>query len=326
MVNRKNSQRWARYKNKKRLKRKYKTYNPRHTAPNNRLVLKAPENFSIINSRDKVLEYLDKIFLHISRNEFLIMDMSKIQNTDALTVSLVIAIMLDGSKDGKEFAKHVSVKIPTGNNGPAQMFRKTHFNDTVTTHNADQNFFMSRTDSRVNNLYTKQIINFAQNRGVMESTEILNPILVEMFSNTNNHASLGKEKIPWFLSIVDDGSRLCFSAIDLGIGIYESLKTNSALKNIPQKEFDVINDMYDNEQSRYLSSQIPVGVYSSTQELSRGKGLKEIYDRANSSTNCKKFVIITNKAMVNLLNITEIEGNSGVSFGGTAFYWEMEIS
>lgn len=325
MANRKLTAEWARYKNRKRLKRKGKKYFPRINAKTRNVVVSAPEIFSIIESREKVIEYIDKIFEYSSKDKSVVMDMSAIIRTDALTVSLVIAIMMDSRESNiNSFVKHVTVKIPTGDSQPAEIFRKCHFNDTVTTRIADQNYFMSRTDKVINMKYTNEIIKFATNRGVSDAKTILNPVLVEIFSNTNNHASIDQEKVPWYLSIMDNGESLCFSVIDLGIGIFESLRTNQAIKNLPKSEYDVVNDMYDNEQSKYLSLQIPNGVYSSTKESCRGKGLKEIYEKANSSTTCKKFVIISNKAMVNLLSIKTIQKDSGSSFGGTAFYWEMK--
>ena len=325
MANRKLTTEWARYKNRKRIKRKDKKYFHRINAETREVVVRAPEIFSIIESREKVIEYIDKIFEYSSQDKFVVMDMGAIIKTDALTVSLVIAIMTDRRESNiNSFVKHVAVKIPTGNSQPAEIFRKCHFNDTVTKRIADQNYFMSRTDNVVNMKYTNEIIEFAINRGISDAKTILNPVLVEIFSNTNNHASIDQEKIPWYLSIMDNGNSLCFSVIDLGIGIFESLKTNQAIKNLPKREYDVVNDMYDNEQSKYLSLQIPNGVYSSTKESYRGKGLKEIYEKANSSTTCKKFVIISNKAMVNLLSINTIQNDSGFSFNGTAFYWEMK--
>ena len=97
-----------------------------------------------------------------------------------------------------------------------------------------------------------------------------------------------------------------------------------ALKNISKKDHSIIEEMYNNKQSKYLASEIPNGICSSTKESSRGKGLKEIYERANNSTTCKKFVIISNKAMVNILNTKKTYYDSDHSFNGTAFYWEMQ--
>lgn len=82
--------------------------------------------------------------------------------------------------------------------------------------------------------------------------------------------------------------------------------------------------MYSNDQSRYLSQTIPKGVYSSTRLNFRGKGLKTVYQKANSSTTCTKFDIISNKAMIDILNTNRVHHDSDESFSGTAFYWEMK--
>lgn len=327
MSNWKNTPRWALYKNNKRLSRKHRAYKLKtKNSYTNRLVIKAPRKFSLLDNRNETIAYINNIFSKAKQGIFLQMDMGKIDYTDPLTVTLVIALMMDARIESIKRLKYISVKIPDEDTVSGHIFKDCHFRETVLTGNADLNYFMSRTSSQVNQTYTEQIIKFAQSRGILDATSILNPLLVEIFSNTNNHATPLDESsvVPWFLSVVEKDDRLCFSVIDLGIGIYESLRSSNAIQNIPSQEFNVLVDMYDNEQSRYLSQTIPKGVYSSTRLNFRGKGLKTIYKKANDSTTCIKFDIISNRAMVDVLNINKIQQDSGESLDGTAFYWEME--
>jgi hypothetical protein len=291
-----------------------------------RVIIEAPKKFSLIENRNEVITYINSVFNKAKQGVFLQMNMGEVQYTDPLTVTLVISLMMDARIESREKLNYIEVRTPNENTEPARIFRECHFRETVMTHNADQNYFMSRTSSQVNQQFTSEIIKFAHSKGIADANTILNPLLVEMFSNTNNHATPSDEtiKIPWFISIMEENNRLCFSVIDLGVGIYESLRSNAALQNIPQKEYNVVTDMYSNDQSRYLSASIPKGVYSSTKLNYRGKGLKEIYDKATSSTSCEKFVIISNKAMVDILDIGTVKQDSGETFSGTAFYWEMK--
>lgn len=325
---RKNTVEWARYKNAKRMSRKGKHYIPSMQYGNfrNRIIVKAPKKFSLIDNRDQVIHYINEIFTTAHSGLFIRMDMSEIEYTDPLTVTLVMALMMDARMESQKKLRYIEVKIPSKNVDAGRTFEECHFKDTVVTGYANQNYFMSRTSLQVNQSYTGEIIEFAKSKGISDATSILNPLLVEIFSNTNNHATLSTEdiKLPWFLSIVERNDRLCFSVIDLGIGIYESLRSNDAIQNIPKQEFNVLVDMYSNDQSRYLSQTIPKGVYSSTRLNFRGKGLKTVYQKANSSTTCTKFDIISNKAMIDILNINRVHHDSDESFSGTAFYWEMK--
>lgn len=327
MGNRKNTAQWAKYRNSKRLSRKYKFYVPKpQNSPTSRIIIEAPKKFSLIENRNEVIAYINSIFDKAKQGVFLQMNMGEIEYTDALTVTLVISLMMDARMESREKLKYIQVRTPNNHTEPARIFKGCHFDGTVTKGNADQNYFMSRTSSQVNQQFTSEIIEFAHSKGVTDANTMLNPLLVEMFSNTNNHATPFDEtiRIPWFISIMEESDHLCFSVIDLGVGIYESLRSSAALQNIPQKEYNVVTDMYSNDQSRYLSTSIPKGVYSSTKLNYRGKGLKEIYDKATSSTTCNKFVIISNKAMVDVINIGTVKLDSGESFNGTAFYWEMK--
>ena len=296
-------------------------------SPSRRIIIRAPKIFSLIKNRNRTIAYVNGIFNKAKQGIFLQMDMSKVQYTDPLTVSLIISLMMDRRVEKIKSFKYIHVRTPDKNMNSFEVFEKCYFHDTVLlTGNANQNYFMSRMYSTVNQRYTGEIIKFAHSKGVRDAKTILNPILVEIFSNTNNHATPTDEtvKIPWFISIMEKEDRLCFSVVDLGIGIYESLRSNSAICNLPKEEYNTIACMYGNEQSRYLSRTIPGGVYSSTKLNFRGKGLKEIYEKVNNSTTCLNFVIITNKAIIDVRNIEKIQLDSNESLSGTTFYWEMK--
>lgn len=331
MACRKNTPSWARYKNNKRLKRRYiKHVSPIRGGTVKRKDILAPRVFSLLRNRSSVIEYIDGIMKHAKSKEYVTMNISEVTDTDPLTVSLLIAIMMDKRiKARMSFAKYVSIRIPTGDSGPAAMFRKCDFHRIVTSGSSDSNYFMSRVDTSINRRIIKEVLKLAEKKNIEGARSNLSPILVEIMSNTNNHAGLSDDRddeYPWHLSIIEEENKICFSVIDLGVGIYESLKTNEALRNIPKEEWSAVNNIYENEQSRYLATNIPKGVYSSTKLNFRGKGLREIYIRANRTASIGEFVIITNKARVDVLNIEKQNIDSGCSFRGTAYYWEMAKS
>ena len=222
MIPRKKSPKWAFQKNRKRIRRKGVKYvstpipgNVRKNIPIKHII--APRNFSLLESRFEIIEFLRNIEEETQKGKYFSINLKGIKATDALTVSLLITIMMDSKTHIRR------VVIPPKNSPARDIFEKANFRGTVTAKNLDKNYFMSRTDMKVNQKFTEEIIEFAKNRGVVDAEEVLNPILVEIFSNTNNHASIDDAiKVPWFISIAEQEEKLCFSVIDLGIGIYES--------------------------------------------------------------------------------------------------------
>ena len=160
-----------------------------------------------------------------------------------------------------------------------------------------------------------------------DKVDNLSPILVELISNTNNHANPNSdddsEKIPWFLSIVEDNitGKMMFSVVDLGVGIFESLKMKG-LANTNKLFRDTIKDMYANSQSKFLRTSIPQGVDSSTGLFYRGQGLQTVHGLVRSKS-YNVFRIITNKAVINMKNTAENTIDTADSLSGTVFYWEM---
>lgn len=332
----KGSPTWARYKNKKRLRRKYVDYIPNPSylklrPPANddeRDNLVAPENFSILTNRGPVIEYVHRVLENIKNRTYSIMNMHDIKHTDLATIAIVISMMMDRRNQEAKMRKYINVHIPPTGTEPGDLFQQSQFHQTVTGEGiADHTFFLSRRSTKVNVEFINDILVYAEKFLGQDSSDQLSPIMVEIMQNTNNHANpdnlLDDMNIPWFLTVIEDNDtgKMIFSVVDLGIGIFESLK----LKNLADtsKLFDnAITDLYDNSQSKFLRTNIPKGVDSSTGLSYRGKGLQTVYTLANKGR-YDTFKVVTNRALVNMLNTNEGIIDSADSFGGTVYYWEM---
>jgi hypothetical protein len=328
---RKGSPGWAKYKNKKRLRRKFIMYVP----GDNRRILSAPSNFSILTNRSATIRYFQSVMRNIRKRQNSLMDMSEILNTDLATIAIVISMMMDRRNQEAQIRQYMHVKFPTGDSGPAELFRKAQFKETVTQKgNSDHSFFLSRRDTKINNTYMEDIEKYANDFLGKANAKHLLPILVELMKNTNNHATpddveerysedeLDIHRIPWFISVIEDEEegKMKFSLVDLGIGIMESLNQNGLVT--ADSHFDPIKDMYDNSQSKFLQYHIPRGVSSSTGLSYRGQGLKKVYDLANKG-NYGTFNLVTNRAALNLVDGKEKVVDTAEAFGGTVYYWEM---
>ena len=328
----KGSPEWARYKDRRRLLRKGLTYTPnleftRLIEDRGKDFIFAPENFSLADNPGGVIEYFRSVQDNAKAQVQSVMDMRSVDKTDLATISLLISVMMDRRKSAKLFKKHVTVYIPPKNTEAGRLFRKAQFHETVTAHGiADHAFFLSRRSTKVNEDYLRDVLNYAERFLGVKNPGKLSPLLVEIISNTNNHANPDvkeeEDRLPWFLSIFEDKDtgKMIFSVVDLGVGIFESLKMKG-LAGADNFE-DSIRDMYQNSQSKFLRTNIPKGVDSSTGLLYRGKGLQTIYEYAKSAI-YDRFTIITNQANVDLKNTGKNTVDSGVSLDGTVYYWEM---
>ncbi len=337
MTRRKGSAAWAKYKDERRRRRQNVSYapNPNYRklfAPESdtdRIQLVAPKKFSILTNRDEVIRYLKRVAEHVRQRDYAVINMRDITSTDLATIAIVISMMMDERAEEGLMRKYMNVYIPPPHTNPGRLFMEAQFHQTVTKEGiADHTFFLSRRSNEVNIEYIADVLKYARSFLGEDNVEYLSPIMVEVMQNTNNHANPDgtedSENIPWFLAVHENAETgvMTFTIVDLGIGIFESLK----LKNLADtsKLFDdAITDMYGNSQSKFLSVNIPKGVDSSTGLAYRGKGLKTVHALANKG-NYGTFKVVTNRALIDVLNTSKVAIDSSESISGTVFYWEMD--
>jgi len=330
--NLKNSPEWGKRKERKRLMRKGYAYTPdpyyaRFMKDRGKEFLLAPKNFSMVDNATGVTEYFHSVQNNAKAHIPSVMDMSDIEMTDLATISLLISVMMDRRTSAKLIKEFTTVYIPPRNTEPGKLFRQAQFHETVTAEGiADHTFFLSRLSKRVNKDYIRDILNTAEAFLRVKNPGQLSPLLVEMISNTNNHANpdaeVEKDKLPWFFAMLENKAegKIIFSLVDLGVGIYESLHLKGLATTA--KFDESIKSLYQNSQSTFLRTNIPKGVDSSTGLPYRGKGLQSIYDYAKNSI-YKEFKVITNRAQVDLKHIDKAKLDLGESLEGTIYYWEM---
>lgn len=337
MAGRKNTARWAKNKHRRHLRRRKATYIPNEEyallqtgdIENNRKILIAPTDFRLTQNTNQTIKYFNQVLENIEKGIYSRIDMSSIERVDLATISVLISIMMDSRSRHMRVRKFMKVTYPSGDNQPGRLFSQSHFMETVTTGAADNTYFLSRTSTIVNSQYNEDVIARTQSfTGGSKYDRTLPPILVEITSNTNNHATPQDApenfQIPWFMAISEDveDEKMYFCVVDLGVGIYESLHDKGIAHKDSVKFDDAIRDMYENSQNKFLAQNIPVGVDSSTGLFYRGQGLKRIHDLVQAS-DYNKFVIITNRAKVDMKRIDSYKADALESFSGTVYYWEI---
>lgn len=316
--------RFAKRKHFKELKRKGKKYNPRnwdalrsHVGRATGQDISAPINFSIINNTDEVVHFFDSLRYHQTNRSFVKANLRGVEYTDLATVSVLMAHMYD---DRLPWG-YLTVMAPI-NEQPRAIFKKVEFDETVTKRNSDKAHFLSRSGIDDNREHKEAVLQRVQkfNSGLKDT--LLNPLLTEILSNTNNHADYSKTGVvPWLITMEEDESKkeIKFCVIDLGVGIYERLVyTDRIIKR--RKIVTKIQNFFRQSQNSTLSFNIPKGLLSSTKLSYRGQGMKNIYNIANNQ-GFTIFKVITNKAHVNLKNKGDVTEDAVSNFRGTLYYW-----
>lgn len=291
-------------------------------------------NFSILTNRNAVIEYMNEIDKMLRKGIDINADFSKSKNADLPTVCLLTAYMLDSRTP----SHHLTVTIPPYNSEHRTIWDEIQF-DRMIIRQRRKDFnsgkFLSRSDNFVNGLHIQAILDATVNhfgKEHMEKIRDVSSIINELVENTTLHAHPRKiRKIPWIINthnIENNGVKEReFCIIDLGVGVYDSIQENVNKWNTRRaKAFHRLTSSLDKSstQSRFLSRNIPTGIGSSSNISTRGKGIMSVYEFAKSQIYVK-FDIITNKARVDIKQISSIHDDSEESLGGTIYYWKMRI-
>ena len=331
----------AQKRHEKKLRRKGKKYVPifplnyENARDSNRTLLKAPDDFRLMENRLEVIPYFNDVIRHVDKRTYTLMDLSSIKRVDLPAISLLISLMMDERAQGDTLREFLNVRAPKKGTACASIFEKAQFRETVMQlGNADHTHFMSRLDTSQNLKYSADILKLAETFfGGRSRIRSLNSILTEIFSNTNNHADPTRDEnednaTPWFISVLEDPEKgkLSFCVIDLGVGVHDSLQQRG-MKMVSDGKLTRAHfaTVFSSSQSMMLRKHIPLGINSSTGIAGRGQGLKEIYIRAQEEP-YTRFEMLTNKAWVDMLNLGATVKDSVDNFEGTVHYWEMELS
>ena len=301
-----------------------------------RVPIHAPRTFSISKNHDETIEVLNKMLNLISSDRFVMFDLSRATMVDLETICLLSALMMLPSNK----LIYLTVKIPKKTfNSVGSMFHAAQFKEMIMRrkeHNFTHGSFLSMADTKLNRKPIQQELDrtldfFGQNN--FKKLKNLSSILVEIVDNTANHANpQRRNSTPWILNTMElinkDGKKSkLYCVVDLGVGIYNSLidKTTqyAASQKLGIKKW--MSDIKNCTQNAFFSSNIPLGIESTTGDSGRGKGIKYIYDQVTSNKIYTRFEIITNKVILNLLDLRTIKQDEKEDFSGTIYIWEVAI-
>jgi len=323
-----------RQKNKKRLKRKlshkkrlenwknelkdnfseiYKNYRLEEVK------VKSPENLSLIQEPEKVIDYLEKIENISSERKTVLCDLSDIEG---LTSDAIIAIIALSNDPKVKRNGRIVGNVPKNQKLADKFYdsgifgeQRIKFADGAIRQAHGAIFRKHNTQVKAD--VASALIKFSTEKLFGEPLKLkgVYTTLIECMNNTINHATLDEDdREVWWATVYFDEERKIafFNFLDNGVGILESLDLKWH-NNIKLKA-----GLKDNSQ---ILREVLEGKIGSRIGLSyRGKGLPEIYKRFKREQ-FSRLIIIANNVFA------DVEKDDfrilNKPFKGTFFHWEI---
>lgn len=282
--------------------------------------LKSPEDFSIINNTEEVLAYFNNVKAHFKRDENVTFDISEVKKLSSPTIALMVASIHEPNFVRDCVAKGNEPSDPE----LRRLFQRSGFYDFVQSSrifkDEQDGILHKETHQKVVPRIAKYAVDFGTKYVLDKATPLdsLYEILIEMMSNTNNHADLHiKGSCYWWLYVYNNPERkvTSYTFLDLGVGIFKSAAVSNFLKNMARGTV-----FYPNTR---IAEDLLAGKIKSRAEIDadiRGKGIPQIVDNAQESY-FGEFYIISNDVKMNLKTM-EITGLKN-PLSGTLLYWEL---
>lgn len=288
--------------------------------------IEAPECLSMIENPEGTLEFISLLENSLAKKEKVFVVLKHVEKIASGAIIVLLSIMIKFRSQNVDFngdhPKNKRARSALLNSGFFEhLYEKqgdqitiqgqkgifTHANKTVD----------SKLSDRIISTVSKMIWgDFQRCTGVQRT-------YLELMQNTNNHASLnGPEKHHWYTTVTynKDKNKACFSFIDYGVGIIESINRNEKGKfwHSLSKIFSLLKPQNNGDFLRLL---LDGSIHkTATGHYYRGKGLPGIY-KAFLDNKISNLVVITNDAMADCQkNIFRTLKNK---FVGTYIYWEL---
>lgn len=306
-----------------RLENKRKDIQTLHSVQESEPIRKiSPTNFSFIDNTNELLEYFNECQVALHKKQRVLMDISNIKNLSSDAIALLVA-----SVNNKDFiGKYGAIKGTAPNNNKlAKLFIESGFYKYVDADKRlkyvqkdNENLLHKESHFKVQPELAKNACLYGTKHvfGITNTFPELYEMFIEAMSNTNNHAGKdGKGEIKWWLYAYNSADgKTCYSFIDLGVGIFDSLPVGryKKFKNIVGllHNADLVQDLLD-------------GKIKSSEKIDRnirGKGIPQIA-RNSEDPRFGRAYIVSNNVKINLKNRTTERLND--NFKGTMLYWEL---
>lgn len=293
---------------------------PDHKAPALRHALTAPRVFSLVESPEETLDFLEELRRLLPVPNLRIhIDLQQVTKIHPEAVAAFVAIMSSNLHEHP-----VSGNVPQ-NKECRQRLHDFGFFDCVTggpdLGAPSGQIRLEHTGQTVEGQIANEIIKFGL-ESLGEIEEKHGPtynVFTEAMANTFQHADKKtRGNQPWWAAVYYDKGKqaACFTAVDIGVGILESF----SLRQRTQVRF-ATPKLTGTDQGERLRMLLNGELRSRTGEKHRGRGLPNI-KRACDEGRIQNLSILSNRALARVASEDYRELQSG--FRGTIIYWELE--
>lgn len=315
--------RTVKWKNRKRHNLLRVTHAPienKRKLPKKFIPHRAPSNLSLIDNTNETLAYFEEAHRLLHDGNNITLDISNVDNLTSPTVALMIACI--NNKDylaGSNVSGNAPVKPKL-----KRLFTESGFYEHVLTRGhfarGNENYLHKEMSRSVDSEVAMEATHTGT-KHVFGNDNPFDPVydtLIECMQNTNNHANIHqKGECYWWLYVYSDpeSKKSTYSFLDLGVGIFNSVKVRSYINKIKQKSpfhgnISLVDDL--------LSGKI--GSRMTKDHVLRGKGLPQIFKDAQLKS-FSSFYIIVNDVKIDLKTGTRVKLSSELK--GTFLYWEL---
>lgn len=295
--------------------------------------LVAPSVFSLLKDPGAVVNFFMEAKDSFARKIPVFFDLSQVTEMGPETLTYLTALVTN---------KNFTGEIACRGNAPAsdslrKMFRKAGFYDFLKPDreipkelSADINnkLIHRETHEKVESDLAGEVCLSAMQHTFKSSDftkQNFFPILIECMANTHNHAGGGEQIYNWWLLAYKEPNtritKFCF--LDLGVGIFGSLKKKYGEGKLPEKLVNVFKPGHSN---KTILRQIFGGSKKTVTEglQGRGQGIEHIYKKVHGDETIQNFTMMSNNVIARLgYNTSDIIKTLGTEFGGTMYYWEL---
>jgi hypothetical protein len=289
--------------------------------------IKAPINFSLTKNTEETLGFIGKIEDCFKHKKKVFVDLSHVEviANGAIVVLLSILVHFKTNKIdfNGNFPKNSKAKNILKNSG---FFKYLYTDINEQEVYTFENEICTHANKKANSELSEKLIKKASKYiwGEERRCTGVQRVFLELMQNTNNHASINKQgEKHWWATVnhSENNKKVCFSFIDFGVGIFESL----ANKREDNKFFDAINkvkNVFDFTSNAELLRLLLHGEVHKTVtgKYYRGKGLPGIFE-ACVNNKISNLIIISNDAIADYSNNKFISLKNKLS--GTYIYWEL---
>ena len=273
--------------------------------------INAPQNFSLIENVEEVLDFIDKVRHHYKKNHPIFINMDNVSALGNGAVLLLLANMIQFKSHGIEFNSSIprnkALEKKLKDSGFFKHLYKTIEKSDDYSVGSPNSIIYTHAQKKVDAPLTDLVIEKVTPSvfGVKRRCPGIQRMLVELMHNTNDHAGHVKGSKHWWLSsnIDKENKIVTLSFMDFGRGIFDSLDNKD-----PEDRFYGWKDKFlsvfpSADTSEKVMKLILEGQLhkTCTNDYFRGKGLPGIYD-AFKTGRIGKLKMISNRVFADIEN------------------------